>query len=118
MHQHASPAARTRWCARSAWINNCVGLGNHRYFLLFLACNLFMTVYATAVAVLALLSHADQAGMLSHKVGRGGRGTIAQSCGCFASKKGLAAREEDQAAATAGPVATRVRAPAPPLAVL
>jgi palmitoyltransferase ZDHHC4 len=38
------------------WINQCVGIGNYRYFLAFLICNTTFLLYAAAVISIIVIS--------------------------------------------------------------
>jgi hypothetical protein len=50
-----------------AWINNCVGLGNLRLFLLFLLTNMVMCLYGGLLAVAILGGELKRHGVLDHR---------------------------------------------------
>uniref|UniRef100_A0A7S3R7B0 S-acyltransferase n=1 Tax=Dunaliella tertiolecta TaxID=3047 RepID=A0A7S3R7B0_DUNTE len=55
-----------RYDHHCAWINNCVGLGNMRIFLAFLAANASVTGYAAVIGCLALGGRLKAMGVLGH----------------------------------------------------
>ena len=50
-----------------AWINNCVGLGNTRLFLLFLFSNLLVCLYGSILGSFILVGEMSRVGLLTHR---------------------------------------------------